>query len=184
MARSPPRTSPTNAAKAIAPPPVSWYQPGYAAVGRRSPGPYPDARAGNRAAAAFLPPVPLVERQRHHPRRHLGAAHVDGHVAVVPHVRGQERQGDAAVERGRVVAARHPPDRLAARRHGLVGPRRAPALHLEALEPALDAPLPLDGQGLAPPELALVPGHHPTEAGLQGRDPGSQLVAMEREPGL
>src|SRR5262245_54454695 len=77
--RPPPSTSSTNAAKAIAPPLVSWFQPGYAAVVRRSPGAYPEAALGN-PATVFLLPVPLVEGQRHHPGGHLGAAHVDGHV--------------------------------------------------------------------------------------------------------
>src|SRR4029450_14133714 len=90
----------------------------------------PPSPSSTRAASAITPPptfrVPtklgraLVERQRYDPGGHLRAAHVDGHLALLSHLRRQERHGDPTVERGRIVAARHATDRLPPGRHRLI----------------------------------------------------------------
>src|SRR5512132_4384518 len=79
--------------------------PSYASTARGRP---PPSTSSTKAANAITPPpalqVPtrlghaLVERQRDDPRRHLGAAHVDDHLALLPHLRREERQRDPAVE--------------------------------------------------------------------------------------
>ena len=52
----------------------------------------------------------------------------------------------------------------------------------QAAQTARHTALLLGEQRLAPAELALVEAHHPSQPGLQRRDAGPELVAVERQP--
>ena len=67
---------------------------------------------------------------------------------------------------------------------GLLGARRAAALGGDAAEAAGDAALLLGLERRSAAEVALVPAHHPAEAGLQRRDARAELVAVQRQAGL
>ena len=62
--------------------------------------------------------------------------------------------------------------------------RRAPPLDRDAAQPAGDAPLALGRQRRAPRKSPLSQPHDPAEAGLQRRDAGAELVAVQRQPGF
>ena len=77
------------------------------------------------------------------------------------------------------------PTVLAVDDHSALGSRRAAAFGGDADELALDArrrarPI----RACLPAELGLVEGDHPRQAGLQRRDAGTELVPVERQPGL
>ena len=71
-----------------------------------------------------------------------------------------------------------PCERPGTRRAGSGGPRTRPRSR-RATPRSRSAT-----SGAAAPEVALVEAHHPAEPGLQRRDAGAELVAVQRQPGL
>src|SRR6185295_4328191 len=92
--------------------------------------------------------------------------------------------GDRPPEHRREVAARHLAHRHTVDHHRVVRTRRATPVDQQPSEPPPDTTLTFGLERPTTAELALVPPHDPTEAGLERRDPLPQLVAVEREPGL
>ena len=143
----------------------------------RAPWVTPGGRAGSRPGGrrASAPPVPAracpgCRRPRRAPSSTSG---------------GRNASAMPALERRRQVAARHHADALAVDQDRAVGPRRAAALDLEAPQPAGRRPARArPARRRVAPEVALAPGHHPAQAGLQRRDAGAQLVAVQRQAGL
>src|SRR5205823_12094321 len=66
----------------------------------------------------------------------------------------------------------------------LLGARWLAAGREQAAQATSGAPLALGFERAPAAEVTLVPAHHPTKAGLQRRDAGPELVAVEREAGL
>src|SRR5690606_2742290 len=176
---SPPSASSTSGARAIASPRSRDGLDGKATgcVGGR-PRPVRWWRPRERSAAR------AVEGRGDDPGRRPGAADVDDDLVARLDVGPQEGQRDAPAEHRRDVPAGHDPHLLAVEQHRAVGPGRPPALDLEAPEAAADAALALGEEGVVAEGAALAPGDDGLEAGLQRRDAGAELVAVQREPGL
>ena len=162
----------------------------------------PPATATSSAPAPRSRPTPdelrLVERRRtcelsttwrrrrgrHDPAR-TGAADVDGEPSPSSTSGGRNARAMPWPSIGREVAARDLADRLAVDEHRLVarGAAGGPRWRCRGAGGPTPALL-LGRQGVAAPEVALVPAHHPAEAGLQRRDARAQLVAVQRQAGL
>src|SRR5258708_3664228 len=96
----------------------------------------------------------LRSRQSCGPRRvTLAAADVDANLAPVGQVRRQEREGDAAFEHRREVAARHLAGLLAVDEHRASLARHLTAVDHQAAQPARDTALLLAEQRGAPSEV-------------------------------
>ncbi len=83
-----------------------------------------------------------------------------------------------------VVAAGDAPDGLPGVAEDRPLPRGLPAFGGEAAESALEPAFALGLERTASPEVLLLPADHPVEPGLQRGDARSELVPVEREPGL
>ncbi len=87
-------------------------------------------------------------------------------------------------ERRREVAGRDDADHLAGDEDRAVGTRRAPPVDGDADEVTANAPGLLGGERDPPAEVGLAPGDDPAETGLQRRDAGTELVAVQRQTRL
>ena len=109
---------------------------------------------------------------------------VEDHRRLRSELGPDEGQGDPVFEHGREVPAGHRPGRPA-----VLAERRSPARGLAPLGGQADQPAGHPGRSRsassgAPPEVPLVPSHHPPQSGLEGGDARAQFVAVERKPGL
>src|SRR6202035_5230861 len=82
------------------------------------------------------------------------------------------------------VPTRHGADRRRPVSHGVALTRWLAPLGHEAPQPASGALLAFPLERGPSPEVALVPAHYPSQAGLEGRDAGPELVTVERQSRL
>ena len=125
------------------------------------------------------------EREAHDDaRQRVAAPHLDRDRIAVGHIGWKERQCDPVLEHRGEVAAGHLANDLSVDHHLLFSAWRPPPFSPDAAQLAGDASLLLDRKWTSAAEVVLVPTHHPTETGLERRDARTELMAVQREPGL
>ena len=75
-------------------------------------------------------------------------------------------------------------DRLAVAKYRLLGTGRPATFGRQPVKQSRDPALLLGFERRATAEVAFGPADHPTQARLQRRDAGAQLMAVQRQPGL
>ena len=114
----------------------------------------------------------------------VGAAEVDLDRGAFLDVRREEGEGDALAQHGREVAAGDHAGGLAVDQHRTAVAGRPAAFHQQPPQPPRHASLALGLERRPAAEGPLLPADHPTQTGLERRDPGAELVAVQRQAGL